>query len=415
MQSHPKKSKSLIIIGGGAAGFFTAVNAARLNPGLSVTILEKSREVLSKVRVSGGGRCNVTHHCFDPEQLSKAYPRGGKMLRWSFEQFQARDTVAWFNERGIKLKTEEDGRMFPVTDNSDTIINCLKEEAASHGVQVRTKTKVEKIEPLPDGGFRLHLHKSSHLTCNRLVVATGGYNRENAYEWLKELGHSINTPVPSLFTFNFREKIFADLAGISVERAEVHIRDTSFTECGPVLITHWGLSGPAVLKLSAWAARELYEREYRYEVQINWLHPMNEEDLRLELSNLRANQPRKLVAKQNRFPFPTRLWERFLELSSIATGKRWADISNKEIHDLTQQLTRGTYSIQGKTTYKEEFVTCGGIPVHEVDPDTLESKTVPGLHFVGEVLDIDGITGGFNFQAAWTNGWLAAQAITEPS
>ncbi|NBC27031.1 MAG: aminoacetone oxidase family FAD-binding enzyme [Bacteroidetes bacterium] len=408
-------STSLIIIGGGAAGFFTAVNAARLNPGLSVTILEKSREVLSKVRVSGGGRCNVTHHCFDPELLSKAYPRGEKVLRWSFEHFQARDTVAWFNERGIELKTEEDGRMFPVTDNSDTIINCLKEEAASHGVQVRTKTKVEKIEPLPDGGFRLHLHQSNALTCNRLVVATGGYNRDNAYEWLKQLGHSVNTPVPSLFTFNFREKIFADLAGISVERAEVHIKDTAFSEIGPVLFTHWGLSGPAVLKLSAWAARELYEREYRYDVQINWLHPMNEQGVRNELTNLRSDQSRKQVGKQNRFPFPARLWERFLELSSIATEKRWADISNKEIHDLTQQLTRGSYSIQGKTTYKEEFVTCGGIPLHEVDPDTLESKTVPGLHFVGEVLDIDGITGGFNFQAAWTNGWLAAQAIAEPS
>ncbi len=411
MKNHPRNSKSLTVIGGGAAGFFAAVNAARLNPELNVTILEKSREVLSKVRVSGGGRCNVTHNCFDPELLSKAYPRGEKVLRWSFEQFQARDTVEWFNERGVELKAEEDGRMFPVTDSSDTIISCLMEEAKKHGVSIRTKTKVDKIEPLEEDGFRLHLHKSKPLHCDQLVVATGGYNRESAYEWLKDLGHSVRTPVPSLFTFNFREKIFTDLAGISVERAEVHIKETSYSEVGPVLITHWGLSGPAVLKLSAWAARELHQREYRYDVQINWLYPMNDQEARKQLTNLRDNQSRKQVSNQNRFPFPARLWERFLELSTIKPDKRWADLSNKEIHELTQQLTRGTYNIQGKTTYKEEFVTCGGIPLNEVNPDTLESKKVPGLYFVGEVLDIDGITGGFNFQAAWTNGWLAAQAI----
>lgn len=413
MQKNIHNSKSLIIIGGGAAGFFTAVNAARMNPELNVTVLEKSREVLSKVRVSGGGRCNVTHNCFDPELLSKSYPRGERVLRWSFEQFQARDTVEWFNERGVELKAEDDGRMFPVTDSSETIINCLMEEAKKHGVAIRTKTKVDKIEPQGENGFRLHLHKANALICDKLVVATGGYNRENAYGWLKELDHTINSPVPSLFTFNFRDKIFADLAGISVERAEISIKGTSFTEIGPVLFTHWGLSGPAVLKLSAWAARELHQKEYRYDVHVNWLYPMNGQQVRHELSELRDEQPRKLISKQNRFPFPVRLWEKFLELSSIKPGKRWADLSNKEIHELTQQLTRGTYNIQGKTTYKEEFVTCGGIPLNEVNPDTMESKKVPGLYFVGEVVDIDGITGGFNFQAAWTNGWLAANAISE--
>jgi len=402
----------LIVIGGGAAGYFAAVNAARLNSSLNVIILEKSREVLSKVRVSGGGRCNVTHHCFDPELLSKAYPRGEKTLRWSFEQFQASDTVEWFNERGVELKTEDDGRMFPVTDSSDTIISCLMDEAKKHGVSIRTKMKVNRIEPLDVGGFTLHLHKEKPISCKYLLVATGGYNRENAYSWLTELGHSVNTPVPSLFTFNFRDKIFTDLAGISVQRAEVQIKGTSFSEVGPVLITHWGLSGPAVLKLSAWAARELHQREYRYDVQINWLHPMNEQEVRCELTEIREEHSRKMVGNQNRFPFPSRLWERFLELGSIKPDKRWADLSNKEIHELTQQLTRGTYNIQGKTTYKEEFVTCGGIPLNEVNPDTLESKKVPGLYFVGEVLDIDGITGGFNFQAAWTNGWLAANAIS---
>lgn len=411
MQNQTSNSKSLIVIGGGAAGFFTAVNAARLNPSLNVTILEKSREVLSKVRVSGGGRCNVTHHCFDPDLLSKAYPRGENVLRWSFEQFQASDTVEWFKQRGVELKTEDDGRMFPVTDSSETIIHCLMNEAEKHNVRVLTKTKVEAIEPLKNDGFRLKIHKSNPITCERLVVATGGYNRENAYSWLKDLGHSVNTPVPSLFTFNFRDKIFADLAGISVEHAKVSIINTRYSEVGPVLITHWGLSGPAVLKLSAWAARELHDKEYRYDVQINWLYPMTDEEIRNALKRLRDDQPRKQIKNQTEFPFSSRLWLRFIELASITPEKRWADLSNKEIHELTEQLVHAAYNIQGKTTYKEEFVTCGGIPLNEVNPDTLESNKVPGLHFVGEVLDIDGITGGFNFQAAWTNGWLAAQAI----
>jgi predicted Rossmann fold flavoprotein len=408
-----QRIETVAVVGGGAAGFFTAINAARLNPSLRVTIYEKSREVLSKVRVSGGGRCNVTHHCFDPEQLSRAYPRGEKVLRWSFEQFQASDTVEWFESRGVILKAEEDGRMFPVTDSSETIINCLMEEAKKAGVVICTRTRVDHIEPLGEKGFKLHIHKEKAKNYDAVVVASGGYNRENAYLWLQDLGHSVITPVPSLFTFNFREKIFSDLAGISVEKAEVHIEGTAYTETGPVLITHWGLSGPAVLKLSAWAARDLYEREYRYKVRVNWLTPMNEEDARKQLMNLRETNGKKLTAKQDMFLFPARLWERFIELSGISREKRWADVSNKEIHELTQKLVRGRYDIQGKTTYKEEFVTCGGIPLNEVNPDTLESKIVPGIYFVGEVLNIDGITGGFNFQAAWTNGWLAANALAK--
>lgn len=404
-------SKTVIVIGGGAAGFFTAINAARLNPTLKVVILEKSREVLSKVRISGGGRCNVTHHCFDPDLLSKAYPRGEKVLRWSFEQFQATDTVEWFSSRGVELKTEDDGRMFPVSDSSETIINCLMQEAQKFNVDIRTKTKVNSIEPLSGGGFRMNIHKSNPVTCDRLVVATGGYNRENAYSWLKDLGHSVNTPVPSLFTFNFRDKMFTDLAGISVENALVKIIGTRYEEIGPVLITHWGLSGPAVLKLSAWAARELHEKEYRYDVKINWLHPFNDQQVRDKLKELREDQPKKQLKNQYEFELPNRLWTKFLDLASVKEDKRWADLSNKEVHELTNQLVNATYNIQGKTTYKEEFVTCGGIPLNEVDPDTLESAYVPGLHFVGEVLDIDGITGGFNFQAAWTNGWLAAQSV----
>lgn len=411
---HKKIDKPAVaVIGGGAAGFFTAVNAARLNSALRVTIFEKSKEVLSKVRVSGGGRCNVTHHCFNPEQLASRYPRGSNVLRWSFEQFQARDTVKWFESRGVALKTEQDGRMFPVTDSSETIIGCLMQEARTHGVRIYNKTRVDRIRPLDKGGFSLTINKKKPEHSDAVIVATGGYNRENAYEWLKELGHTIKSPVPSLFTFNFRNKVFSDLAGISVQQAEVHIEGTRYTEKGPVLITHWGLSGPAVLKLSAWAARELHAREYRYTVRVNWLDPMNENQVRDALLDLRERNAKKMIVRQDRFPLPARLWERQIKLSGISDKKRWAELSNKEGHELVQNLVHARYDIQGKTTYKEEFVTCGGIPLNEVNPDTLESKVVPGLYFVGEVLDIDGITGGFNFQAAWTNGWLAAQALSD--
>ncbi len=405
-----EKKGSAVVIGGGAAGLYFSINAARLNPSLNVTILEKTANLLSKVKVSGGGRCNVTHHCFDPETLSKAYPRGHKTLRWSFEQFQAKDTVEWFKERSVELKTESDGRMFPVTDDSQTIVDCFLEEAKKYNVKIRTKTRVDKIEPLQQG-FKLHLHKKEPIFCDVVLVATGGYNRESAYEWLKELGHSIVKPVPSLFTFNFRDKIFSELAGISVENAEVHIEGTSFTERGPVLITHWGLSGPAVLKLSAWAARELHDREYRYKIKVNWLYPFKESEVRQKLFELKERNLKKLVTKQDQFPFPSRLWEKFLQLADVDTAKRWAEISNKNIHNLVQVLVHARYDIQGKTTYKEEFVTCGGIPLNEINPDTMESKIVPGLYFSGEVLNIDGITGGFNFQAAWTNSWLAAKAV----
>jgi predicted Rossmann fold flavoprotein len=303
--------------------------------------------------------------------------------------------------------------MFPVSNDSQTIIDCLMKEAKKYGVKIRTKTKVEAVVPEENGGFRLSIRKESPEEFDAVVIATGGYNREKAYGWLKTLGHSVHSPVPSLFTFNFREKILSDLAGISVENAHVKIEELQYEESGPVLITHWGLSGPAVLKISAWAARDLHDLEYRFHALVNWVYPLNEQETREELIKLRDQNARKTVSKQDHFPFPNRLWDRFLELSGIKTEKRWADLSNKEIHELTQTLSRSRYNIQGKTTYKEEFVTCGGIPLKEVDPDTLESKIIPNLYFVGEVLDIDGVTGGFNFQAAWTNGWLAANAIAE--
>lgn len=406
-------AKRLIVIGGGAAGFFGAINAARLNPELSVTILEKSREVLSKVRISGGGRCNVTHRCFDNEILAKAYPRGGKALRWAFEQFDASDTVEWFTSRGIDLKTEEDGRMFPITDDSATIITCLQEEAQKYDVTIRTKTKAESLTKNSDTTFSIELRKGKSLQTDYVLVAAGGFNRENAYEWLKATGHSIQSPVPSLFTFNFREKIFAELAGISVPEASVSIQDSSFEYTGPLLITHWGLSGPAVLKTSAWAARFLHDNEYRFTIRVNWVLPETVETVQSALKKLRDDNAKRKVQNQNWFAqIPNRLWRKFLELADINPDHRWAQLSNEQIHELTQQLTNGTYTIQGKTTYKEEFVTCGGIPLDEVNFGTMESKKVPGLYFAGEVLDIDGITGGYNFQSAWTTGWIAAQGIT---
>lgn len=406
-----KKSVHIAVIGGGAAGYFTAVNTARLRPDARITIFEKGREVLSKIRISGGGRCNVTHNCFDPEQLSASYPRGAKMLRWNFEHFQPRDTIEWFRQRGVELKTEADGRMFPVTDSSATIIDCLVQEAKRYGVTVRTKTAVKSVDPLSDGTFQVHLKGHDTVKADKVVIAAGGFSREKSYGWIKKLGHSIQTPVASLFTFNFRDKIFKALAGISLEDVEIAIKGISYQEVGPVLFTHWGLSGPAVLKLSSFAARKLFQKEYRFDIEVNWLSDADEQAVREMLVSFRESNPKQKIQKQNLFPFPQRLWTTFLELSGIDANRRWAELSNKEIHHLIQTLIKGTYSIQGKTTYKDEFVTCGGVALHEIVPDTLESKKIPGLYFIGEVLDIDGITGGFNFQAAWTNSWLAAHHL----
>lgn len=404
-------NNKLAVIGGGAAGFFAGVNAARLHPSLEVVIFEKSREVMSKVRISGGGRCNVTHHCFDPEVMAKAYPRGSRELRWAFEQFQAKDTVSWFEERGVELKTESDGRMFPVTDDSDTIINCLKQEAQKYNVDIRIRTRVEAVEPIQKEQYKLSIRGNTPETFNAVVIATGGSNRRSTYEWLEELGHSIVEPVPSLFTFNFKNKVFEDLSGISVENCSVAIKGTSFHHIGPILITHWGLSAPAVLKTSAWAARYLFEEGYKFTIQVNWLYPKKAQEVQNILKGLREDNARKTVPKQAAFNIPKRLWERFLELGGISTNKRWAELSNQEIHELSQQLTNGAYDIKGKTTYKEEFVTSGGIPLNEINMGTMESEKLSNIYFAGEVLNIDGITGGYNFQSAWTTGWIAAQNI----
>ncbi|WP_441000321.1 NAD(P)/FAD-dependent oxidoreductase [Fodinibius sp. SL11] len=405
------RSPKIAVIGGGAAGFFAAINAARLDPSLKVTIFEKSREVLSKVRISGGGRCNVTHHCFDPEIMSKAYPRGSRKLRWAFEQFQPADTVSWFEERDVELKTESDGRMFPTTDDSSTIISCLKREADRYNVNILNRHRVEALHPTNKNQFKLSIKNKEPQIFDAVVIATGGSNRRSTYQWLEKLGHSIIEPVPSLFTFNFKNKIFEDLSGISVENGSVSIEGTSYQHEGPILITHWGLSGPAVLKTSAWAARYLHNQNYTFTIRVNWIYPNKAHTVQETLKKLRDTNARKTTKKQNAFPIPGRLWNRFLELAQINPNTRWAELSNENIHDLTQELTNANYHIKGKTTYKEEFVTSGGIPLDEINMGTMESKKVSNLYFAGEVLNIDGITGGYNFQSAWTTGWIAAQHI----
>ncbi|TYP91698.1 hypothetical protein LX73_2524 [Fodinibius salinus] len=405
------ESNKIAVIGGGAAGFFAAVNTARLNSSLDVTIFEKSREPLSKVRISGGGRCNVTHQCFDPEVMAKAYPRGSKALRWAFEQFQPKDTVRWFEERNVELKTESDGRMFPTTDDSATIINCLHDEAKRNNVKINLRSRIDSIKQNDTGRYKLEIRNNGSKLFDAVVVATGGSNRLKHYRWLKDLGHSIVEPVPSLFTFNFKNPIFEDLSGISVADCSVEIEGTSFSHTGPILITHWGFSAPAVLKTSAWAARYLHEQDYQFTIQVNWLYPQNEQEVRHQLDELRKYNAKKTAAKQDQFTIPKRLWTRFLELADISENRRWAELSNKQIHDLAHQLTNASYEIEGKTTYKEEFVTSGGVPLDEINMGTMESKKLSNLYFAGEILNIDGITGGYNFQSAWTTGWIAAQDI----
>lgn len=390
-----------IIIGGGAAGFFGAIACAEANHNARPILLEKGSQLLTKVRISGGGRCNVTHACFDPSLLIGYYPRGGKPLRGPFSRFQPRDTIRWFESRGVELKTEPDGRMFPVTNSSQTIIDCLVKAAAEAGVQVRTGVSVEGVER-HENGFTLRISGRESLNCEHLLIATG--NSRGVWQWLEALGHTIMPPVPSLFTFNIPTSPLKELSGVSVDQVQVTIADTDLKQTGPLLITHWGFSGPAILKLSAWGARELHAREYKATVRINWLPAFNEEELRRALASQRDEHPNKLVATDSPVPLPKSLWRALLPFEA---ERRWGAVSNKEMHPWIQRLRSDAYQIDGKTTNKEEFVTCGGVSLDEVDFKTMESRICPGLYLAGEVLDIDGVTGGFNFQAAWTTGYIA--------
>jgi predicted Rossmann fold flavoprotein len=403
-------SKHVIVIGGGAAGFFAAINAAQLHPDIQVTILEKTNKLLTKVSVSGGGRCNVTHACFENSLLVKNYPRGEKELRNVFSRFSTNDTINWFEQRGVKLKAEADGRMFPTTDRSETIVNCLLHEAEKANVTIKQGVDVEEIIK-EESSYKISVKGGGSFTCDKIIIATGGNSKEEAYKWLRKLGHTIVKPVPSLFTFNIPDNPITQLMGVSVPLAKVKVNTKLITE-GPLLITHWGLSGPAVLKASAWGARILSETNYNFTASINWLPKHTEEKLRIEINNQKEEFPAKTVTANCPLELPKRLWEFLAVKSNIAGDARWADLSKKNINQLVNSLISDEYLVKGKTTFKEEFVTCGGVSLKEIDLGRMESKVVQGVFFAGEVMDVDGVTGGFNFQNAWSTAWVAANNLT---
>ena len=401
---------NIAIIGGGAAGFFAAITCAEANPACRVTIFERGKAVLEKVRISGGGRCNVTHACFDVRELVKYYPRGSRELLGPFMQFGPEQTVEWFARRGVMLKTEADGRMFPVSDDSQTIVDCLQRAAQRAGVQVRMGARVEKLETLPSGAWQIRLTgEREPLVFDKVMVATGG--NPAAWEMLRSLGHSIVAPVPSLFTFNTKDTRLRDLSGVSVPDAFLRIPGTKFSAEGPLLVTHWGLSGPAVLRISAWGARDLHSLEYRFPLEINLLGKTNSVAAVENLQRLKIEHGKKQVAANAQFGLPLRFWQNLVAAAAIPGERRWAELDKKNLAALTTQLTAAVFQIAGKSTFKEEFVTAGGVALKELNFKTFESKIHPNLYLAGEVLDIDAITGGFNFQAAWTGGWLAAKAM----
>ena len=404
-----KKSR-LIVVGGGAAGFFCAVNAARLSPTLEVVIVEKTSKLLSKVRVSGGGRCNVTHACFSIAEMIKKYPRGATFLKKAFHHFFTTDTINWFKDRGVELKTESDGRMFPSSNSSQTIVDCLMQEANRYGVEIWMNKEVKAVNKVNDG-FELLFSNDTSQVANFLCIASGGYPKSTQFEWLHQIGHTIESPVPSLFTFNMPGNPINALMGISVERAQVKIMGSKLAEEGPLLITHWGMSGPAILKLSAWGARELAAKNWQFGIIVNWLPAYNEQTLKDKFQLIRFDIAAQKISNRNPFLLPQRLWEYLLQQSGVNENSRWADLPAKEQNKLIKNICAQEFSVNGKTTFKEEFVTSGGIALEEVEHASMQSKIAPGLFFAGEVLNIDGVTGGFNFQNAWTTGWIAAKAI----
>lgn len=404
-------SRRVVVAGGGAAGFFAAIACAEAAPGLEVSLFEKGPQFLSKVRVSGGGRCNVTHACFDAREFAAHYPRGERELIAPLQRFQASDTVAWFQSRGVKLKTERDGRMFPVTDSAQTIIDCLLSAASAAGVRLHLNRGVDSATKRPDGTFDLKLSDGETLACGCLLLATGGCRAPALGQLAVSLGHSLEPPVPSLFTFHIDTPWLRELAGVSVEAVEATVPGTRLSETGALLLTHWGLSGPAILRLSAWGARALHRLNYRFPLRLNWLPRFSPEALAAELQSRREAQPARLVVNTPIAPLSARLWERLVRASGIPGDTRWAALSRSARHQLVQQLLRTELPVTGKSLNKDEFVTCGGVRLSEVDLKTMQSRLCPGLYFAGELLDLDGLTGGFNFQAAWTTGWIAGNGM----
>ncbi|MEO6948486.1 MAG: NAD(P)/FAD-dependent oxidoreductase [Ginsengibacter sp.] len=406
--------EKLIVIGGGAAGFFCAINTAIANPRMEVIIVEKSSKLLSKVRISGGGRCNVTHACFSISEMIKNYPRGQKFLKPGFHQFFTTDTITWFQERGVDLKTEPDGRMFPESNSSQSIIDCLMNEVNKNNIHILMNhevVKIEKVQNSCESYFQLFFKDGSFLKSDFICIACGGFPKSIQYNWLASLGHTFEEPVPSLFTFNVPKNPIAELMGVSIKDATVKIKGTKLSQRGPVLITHWGFSGPAVLKLSAFGAIELAKLNYDFSISINWVADRDENKMLQQLRALRLELATQKIINRNPFSLPQRLWQYNLEKCKIDSETRWAELPAKQQNQLAKQLCAEEFKVKGKTTYKEEFVTAGGIKLSEVNSQTMESRLIPNLFFAGEILNIDGITGGFNFQNAWTSGWIAAQSI----
>jgi predicted Rossmann fold flavoprotein len=396
----------ILIVGGGAAGFFTAINIVEKNPGLKVAILERGQSVLEKVRISGGGRCNVTHACFVPNELVKFYPRGEKELRGPFHQFCSGDTIEWFERHGVSLKIEEDGRIFPTSDSSQTIIDCFLNAVKKLKIDVLTGQSVQSLYKGTDHWKVETNHKT--FSCQKLVMTTG--SNPKIWEMLTELGHTIVSPVPSLFTFNIKDSRIKDLMGLSAF-ASVRVKNSTLEASGPLLITHWGMSGPGILRLSAWGARALFDKQYQFTLQVNWLNEVTYEDAMNTLKELKQEHAKKTVSKKSPFDFPNRLWESLVLASGIDAETKWADLSKKQLTVLANQLTNGEFQVNGKSTFKEEFVTAGGIDLKEINFKTMESKLHEALFFAGEILNIDAITGGFNFQNAWTSGFIVAENI----
>lgn len=396
----------IIIVGGGAAGFFTAINIVEKNPKLKVAILERGKNVLEKVRISGGGRCNVTHACFEPNELVKFYPRGEKELRGPFHQFCSGDTMEWFEKHGVELKIEEDGRMFPVSNSSQTIIDCFINATQKLGISVLTGQSVQSIFKGTDY-WKVETNLETYA-CQKLIMTTG--SNPKIWEMLTAIGHTIVSPVPSLFTFNIKDSRIKDLMGISAF-ANIKMKNSKLEASGPLLITHWGMSGPGILRLSAWGARELFDKNYQFTIFINWLNDIDAKEAEKILKELKLEHAKKTVAKKSPFELPNRLWESIALASGITIETKWADLTKTQLQNLTEQLTNASFQVNGKSTFKEEFVTAGGIDLKEINFKTMESKLHQNLYFAGEIMNIDAITGGFNFQNAWTSGFIVAEAV----
>jgi predicted Rossmann fold flavoprotein len=406
--------RRVVVVGGGAAGFFAAITCAQAGRGtVEVILLERSAHFLAKVRVSGGGRCNVTHSCYDAKVLAAHYPRGEKALIGPFQRFQPRNTVEWFEARGVPLKTEEDGRIFPRSDSSQTIMDCLRAESERAGVVLRANCGVTWAERDENGTFRLLLSGGEEWVCDRLLIATGG--PRSAGELAISFGHQIESPVPSLFTFHLDTEWPRKLAGLSVESVEASVPGTGLRQTGPLLFTHWGVSGPSILRLSAWGARTLHTLNYHFPLVIKWLPGQTAESILETLRARRSSHPTSRVAATPLRPLPARLWAQLSSAAGIEDDRRWNNLTRQMEHRLTEALARTEFQVIGKSPNKAEFVTCGGVKLREVDFRTMESRICSGLYFAGEVLNIDGITGGFNFQAAWTTGWIAGQAMATRS